>query len=79
MIFAVGLALALCFPGFSQSKSFTLGQWTEIQNAIIKELNRSYVDSLPVGRIERAGIDAMLEALDPYTIFVPRRNGTTSR
>ena len=71
MIFAVGLALALCFPGFSQSKSFTLGQWTEIQNAIIKELNRSYVDSLPVGRIERAGIDAMLEALDPYTIFVP--------
>ena len=74
LIIAAGLALALCIPGFSQSKSFSLGQWTEIQNAIIKELNRSYVDSLPVSRIERAGIDAMLEALDPYTIFVPEED-----
>jgi carboxyl-terminal processing protease len=55
----------------AQTKSFELGKWTEIQNAIIKELNRSYVDSLPIGRIERAGIDAMLEELDPYTIYIP--------
>ena len=27
-----------------QSKGFKLGQWSEIHNAIIKELNRSYVD-----------------------------------
>ena len=55
----------------AQSKSFSLGQWTEIQNAIIKELNNSYVDSLQVGRIYRAGIDAMLGSIDPYTIFIP--------
>ena len=55
----------------AQTKSFELGKWTEIQNAILKELNRSYVDSLPIGRIERAGIDAMLEELDPYTIYIP--------
>ena len=54
-----------------QSKGFKLGQWAEIQNAVIMELNRSYVDSLPVDRIMRAGIDAMLEELDPYTIYVP--------
>ena len=48
-----------------------LGQWTEIHNSIIKELNRSYVDSLPVDRIMRAGVDAMLEELDPYTIYIP--------
>ena len=55
----------------AQSQSFKLGQWSEIQNAIVKELNRSYVDSLPVDRIMRAGVDAMLEELDPYTIYVP--------
>lgn len=54
-----------------QSKSFKLGQWTEIHHGIIRELNRSYVDSLPVDRIMRAGIDAMLEELDPYTIYIP--------
>ncbi|MBQ5602986.1 MAG: peptidase S41, partial [Bacteroidales bacterium] len=50
-----------------QSKGFKLGQWTEIHHGIVRELNRSYVDSLPVDRIMRAGIDAMLEELDPYT------------
>ncbi len=55
----------------AQSRNFKLGQWTEIQNAILKELNASYVDSLPLDRIERAGIDAMLESLDPYTIYIP--------
>ena len=54
-----------------QSKGFKLGQWSEIHNAIIMELNRSYVDSLPVDRIMRAGVDAMLEELDPYTVYVP--------
>ena len=65
-------ALALCASSaLAQTKDFELGKWTEIQNAILKELNRSYVDSLPIGRIERAGIDAMLEELDPYTIYIP--------
>lgn len=55
----------------AQSHSFKLGQWVEIENSILKELNRSYVDSLPVDRIMRAGVDAMLENLDPYTIYIP--------
>ena len=55
----------------AQSKNFKLGQWTEIHNSIVSELNRHYVDSLPVDRIMRAGIDAMLEELDPYTVYVP--------
>ncbi|MBO4585638.1 MAG: PDZ domain-containing protein, partial [Bacteroidales bacterium] len=58
-------------PAFSQSKSFTLGKWVEVHNAILKELNRSYVDSLEIGRIEREAVDAMLGALDPYTVYVP--------
>ena len=69
--FVAVAALAVTLSASAQSKSFTLGKWVEVENAILKELNRSYVDSLQVGRIERAGINAMLEALDPYTLYIP--------
>ena len=68
---AAVMALAASSAVSAQSQGFNLGQWSEIRNAIIKELNKSYVDSLPVSRIMRAGVDAMLEELDPYTIYVP--------
>ena len=68
---AAAMILAASFTATAQSKSFKLGQWTEIHNSIIKELNRSYVDTLQVDRIMRAGVDAMLEELDPYTVYIP--------
>ena len=70
-LLAVLAALTVTVSASAQSKGFSLGKWVELHNAILKELNRSYVDSLEVGRIEREGVDAMLEALDPYTIYVP--------
>ena len=70
-LLAVLAALTVSVSASAQSKSFSLGKWVELHNAILKELNRSYVDSLEVGRIEREGVDAMLEALDPYTVYVP--------
>ena len=68
---AVAMAFSASYSLYAQSQSFKLGQWAEIHNSILKELNRSYVDSLPVDRIMRAGVDAMLEELDPYTVYVP--------
>ena len=73
-LYVIITAAMLIVAGISadaQSKSFKLGQWTEIHNALLMELNRSYVDTLPLDRIMRAGVDAMLEELDPYTIYVP--------
>ena len=70
-ILASCLILTAGMTASAQSKSFKLGQWTEIDNAILKELNKSYVDSLPLDRMKRSGIDAMLESLDPYTVYVP--------
>lgn len=61
----------MCICASAQSRNFQFGQWIEIQNAILKELNRSYVDSLPVDKMKNAAINAMLEVLDPYTIYVP--------
>ena len=71
VVMALALTLSVSYSLSAQSQSFKLGQWAEIHNAILKELNRSYVDSLPVDRIMRAGVDAMLEELDPYTLYVP--------
>ena len=73
-IYAALAAALILLTGTSanaQSKSFKLGQWSEIHNALIMELNRSYVDTLPLDRMMRAGVDAMLEELDPYTIYIP--------
>ena len=71
LLSAVAAASFFSTSATAQSKSFKLGQWTEIHNSIVQELNRSYVDSLPVNRIMRAGVDAMLDELDPYTIYIP--------
>lgn len=73
------MTLLLASGAGAQSKSFRLGKWTEIQSAILKELNRNYVDSLPVDRIERAGVDAMLADLDPYTVYVPEEENEDLR
>ena len=71
LIASIALTILTTDSLSAQTKTFKLGQWVEIQNSILKELNKSYVDSLPVDRIMKAGIDAMLEELDPYTIYVP--------
>ena len=72
-IFIMATAILLMSPLYSgaQSKEFKLGQWTEIHNGIVKELSRSYVDSLPVDKMMREGVNAMLEQLDPYTVYIP--------
>ena len=68
---AIALAFTAGHDADAQTKEFKLGQWTEIHNGIIKELSRSYVDSLPVDKMMREGVDAMLEQLDPYTVYIP--------
>ena len=71
------LAMFIGSPAWAQtepqprSRGFAFGKWIEVHNAILRELHRSYVDSLEVDRIEREAVDAMLEALDPYTVYVP--------
>lgn len=70
------LILALCclimpYYALAQSKSFNMAKWLEINNAVLRELNFNYVDSLPVDRMEKVGLDAMLANLDPYTVYIP--------
>ena len=71
IIFIAASSLLAGVSAMAQSRDFKLGQWTEIHNGIVKELSRSYVDSLPVDKMMREGVDAMLEQLDPYTVYIP--------
>ena len=71
IIMAAAMAFFAVHTASAQSTSFKLGQWSEIQHSIVKELNKSYVDSLPIDRMMRASINAMLSELDPYTVYIP--------
>jgi len=43
---------------------------------ILRGVNQRYVDDIPVDKFVKAGIDGMLETLDPYTVyFEPERVG----
>lgn len=63
--------LALAIQAGAQSRMFKLGKAIEVHSAVLQELNRSYVDTLDVDRMIKAGMDAMLGTLDPYTMYVP--------
>lgn len=48
---------------------FEISKNLDIFNAIYRELNVSYVDDTKPGQLVKTGIDAMLNSLDPYTVY----------
>jgi len=58
----------------SDSRTFQLAKNMEIFNAIVKELDMFYVDTIDPNKTLREGIDAMLMSLDPYTNYFPEED-----
>lgn len=54
----------------TNSSSFELSKNLDILTTVFKELNNNYVDELNYGDLMKTGIDAMLDKLDPYTVFI---------
>jgi len=50
---------------------FETSKQLEIFNALVKEVELFYVDSIETHKLIRQGIDAMLRGLDPYTEYIP--------
>lgn len=50
---------------------FEISKNLDIFNSLYRELNVSYVDETKPGQLMKTGIDAMLNSLDPYTIYYP--------
>ena len=53
------------------SDRFEIGKNLDIFTELYKEVNRTYVDGTQPGDLMKTGIDAMLESLDPYTVYYP--------
>jgi len=54
-----------------ENNRFEVSKQLDIYNALLKEVEMFYVDSVDVDKMVRRGIDAMLKGLDPYTEYYP--------
>ena len=54
----------------SNDKYFELSKNLEIFNSLYKSLNLHYVDTIPLNKMVKAGIDGMLRNIDPYTVYI---------
>lgn len=53
---------------------FEVSKNLDIFNALVKEVEMFYVDSVEVEKMVRKGIDGMLSDLDPYTEYIPEQD-----
>ena len=67
------IALLLSVGVYAQEKqnNFEIAKSLDIYNSLLRELNLNYVDEINPGELNEAAIKAMLEGLDPYTVFIP--------
>ena len=76
------LLLALTFAaaaGFARSNKTEVSNNLDIFNAIVKELQTFYVDSIDAEKSITTAIDAMLADLDPYTEYIPQEDQESFR
>ena len=69
MTVLVGLML-MTSPLMAQN-DFEIAKNVDIFVSILKELNEKYADEISPGKLTQTAIDAMLESLDPYTVYYP--------
>ena len=76
-ILSLLVALISFFPSYSQEKedhNFEVAKNLEIFNVLFKNLDMMYVDTIDANRLIGTGINAMLQQLDPYTVYYPESN-----
>ena len=70
------MSILLAFSPIAKTKAqtssdFEISKNLEILTSLYKELNTNYVDGSNPSELMKTGIDAMLNKLDPYTVFIP--------
>ncbi|MDX9781634.1 MAG: S41 family peptidase [Bacteroidales bacterium] len=68
------IAFLLTVASYGQSKEFKTGKSLDIQFSVLRELSLFYVDSVEMDKLVRRGMEAMLESLDPYTVYIPEED-----
>jgi len=57
--------------GQTKKNNFEITKSIDIYNNVLRQLNMYYVDEINPAELNEAAINAMLEGLDPYTVFIP--------
>lgn len=73
-LFIVALFFQFHITVQAQSDGFEVIKNLELIDLIYQNLEKYYVDNPRTGAISKAGIDAMLAELDPYTVFYHEAN-----
>ena len=73
-LFCLLLLFGSIMPGQAQKDNrFEVSKNLDIFNALVKEVEMFYVDSVDVEKTVRRGINSMLGSLDPYTEYYPEQ------
>jgi carboxyl-terminal processing protease len=71
--YLAGLVIILLFSGFFPGEDdvyFQISKNIDLFGKVYKEISLNYVDNINPEQFMRAGIEGMLNTLDPYTIFI---------
>ncbi len=69
VLFSLGMS-SIYVTG-QNNNNFEIAKNLDIYTTLFRELNKNYVDEISPGDLMEAGIEAMLESLDPYTVYIP--------
>jgi carboxyl-terminal processing protease len=70
-VFAITLLVIGWFSTAFIDQDFEISKQIDIFSTVLRELNANYVDNINPGDLVNTAIDAMLESLDPYTVYYP--------
>lgn len=69
------IILLISFSSLSQTdNNFEISKNLDIYATLLKELDKNYADVINPGEMTETAIEAMLETLDPYTVYIPESN-----
>ena len=68
------IAIAVIPIAATESSYFEITKNLDVFTTLYKELNTYYVDTLKPEKLMHAGINTMLDGLDPYTDFIPEED-----
>jgi len=77
-LFVIGMLISFHAQAqLSEQTHFDISKYLDIYNALFKELNLFYVDSIDVKKTIQDDISFMLRRLDPYTIYFSEEETST--
>ena len=72
ILFTLICLIGISLSAIAQSKSARSEQAILVFNDVLRQLDVSYVDTLPYEQMTETAINQMLRQVDPYTVYYPK-------